>query len=73
MICDQPRPLQDARILVAEDDAILAYDMQSLLRDAGAVIFGPGERQLPSRAIVRARTRAHNGTYCNTIKTKETP
>ena len=33
--------LRGARILVAEDDAILALDVRQILRDAGAEIIGP--------------------------------
>jgi len=35
------KPLQGARVLVAEDDAILAFDMMSFLRNAGAETLGP--------------------------------
>jgi DNA-binding response OmpR family regulator len=34
-------PLRGARILVAEDDAILAFDIMDLLRKAGAEVLGP--------------------------------
>ena len=36
------KPLLGARILVVEDDAILAFDLIHMLRDAGADIVGPG-------------------------------
>ncbi len=35
------RPLQGTRILVAEDDAILAFDLGITLQKAGAKILGP--------------------------------
>ena len=35
------QPLQGAQILVAEDDAILAFDMGITLQKAGAKILGP--------------------------------
>ena len=54
MICEQPRPLHGARILVAEDDAILAYDLQNLLRDAGAVILGPARTLADTLAFARS-------------------
>ncbi|MGC2395476.1 MAG: hypothetical protein WA579_05705 [Rhodomicrobium sp.] len=38
-ISDQP--LQGARILIAEDDAILAFDLGIVLQKAGAEILGP--------------------------------
>jgi DNA-binding response OmpR family regulator len=34
-------PLRGARILIAEDDAILALDVREILRQAGAEIVGP--------------------------------
>jgi len=35
------RPLQGTRVLVAEDDAILAFDLGIMLQKAGANILGP--------------------------------
>ncbi len=35
------KPLQGARILIAEDNAILAFDLIGLLREAGAEVVGP--------------------------------
>jgi len=32
-----------ARILVAEDNAVLAFDLMTLLRDAGADVVGPAK------------------------------
>ncbi len=37
----EDRPLQGAQILVAEDDAILAFDLGITLQRAGASILGP--------------------------------
>jgi ActR/RegA family two-component response regulator len=37
----EDRPLQGARILIAEDDAILAFDLGIALQKAGAKILGP--------------------------------
>lgn len=38
---DPDKPLMGIRVLVVEDDAILAFDMVCCLRDAGAEILGP--------------------------------
>jgi CheY-like chemotaxis protein len=35
------KPLEGTRILVAEDDPILAYDIISIIRNAGADTIGP--------------------------------
>ncbi len=37
----QEQPLRGARVLIAEDDALLAFDMENLLRNAGAEVVGP--------------------------------
>jgi CheY-like chemotaxis protein len=37
------KPLQGARVLIAEDNPILAFDIVSLLRDAGAETWGPAK------------------------------
>ncbi len=37
----EDQPLQGARILVAEDDAILAFDLGITLQRAGAKVVGP--------------------------------
>ncbi len=39
----QDRPLIGARILVAEDNALQAFDLMTLLKDAGAEIVGPAK------------------------------
>ena len=41
MAVTQVQPLRGTRILVAEDNAILAFDMMSLLRKAGSEVLGP--------------------------------
>lgn len=41
MSSDSEMPLQGAKILVAEDDAILAFDISIMLQKAGASILGP--------------------------------
>ncbi len=38
MACE--KPLRGARILIAEDNALIALDLQSLLEDAGAEVVG---------------------------------
>jgi hypothetical protein len=43
--------LQGAGILVAEDDAILAFDIMDLLRKAGADVL----RRWPMRSLLRDR------------------
>ena len=37
----QDEPLLGCRVLVAEDDCIIALDLELLLRNAGAEVFGP--------------------------------
>jgi DNA-binding response OmpR family regulator len=37
-------PLRGARVLIAEDDPIIAYDLARLLQDAGAETLGPARR-----------------------------
>ncbi len=54
MISCQDQPLQGARILVAEDDAILAYDMEDLLRNAGADVVGPARMLADALALARS-------------------
>lgn len=39
----QDRPLQGRRILIAEDSAIQALDLKTLLEQAGAEVFGPAK------------------------------
>jgi ActR/RegA family two-component response regulator len=41
MSSTEDRPLHGARILIAEDDAILAFDLGITLQKAGAKILGP--------------------------------
>ena len=48
-------PLRGARVLVAEDEPIIAFDVASILIEAGAVILGPAFS--PERAIELATER----------------
>jgi response regulator RpfG family c-di-GMP phosphodiesterase len=38
---ERPQPLKDLRVLVVEDEVLIALDIQAILRDAGAEIVGP--------------------------------
>ncbi|MCA1490037.1 response regulator [Sinorhizobium alkalisoli] len=38
---DEHRPLQGIRILIAEDEILIALDLEAAFRDAGAEIIGP--------------------------------
>jgi DNA-binding response OmpR family regulator len=38
------RPLENQRILVVEDDPIIALDLQSILEAAGATVVGPAHK-----------------------------
>ncbi len=48
------RPLLGARILIAEDDAIIAFDVESLLRNAGAEVLGPAATLANTLALARS-------------------
>jgi two-component system, response regulator PdtaR len=52
--CAQHQPLRDARILVAEDNAILGYDMKTSLGKAGAHVLGPVRRVADVLAYARS-------------------
>src|SRR5271167_1120461 len=52
MIPDQP--LQGARVLIAEDEAILALDMMNVLRNAGAEVLGPAATLADTFALARS-------------------
>jgi ActR/RegA family two-component response regulator len=45
--------LLGSRVLVAEDDVILALDVERSLRDAGAEIFGPAKTAADATALAR--------------------
>ena len=45
--------LLGSRVLVAEDDVILALDMERSLRDLGAEIFGPAKTAADATALAR--------------------
>jgi DNA-binding response OmpR family regulator len=47
------RPLKNARILVAEDDAILALDLTAILREAGAEVVGLGVTLKQTLSLVK--------------------
>ena len=49
--------LRGFRVLVAEDDMILALDMERLLKDAGAQVFGPVKEA--ADAIALAQTASY--------------
>jgi hypothetical protein len=48
------QPLDGARILVAEDNAILALDLMDLLADAGAEVLGPVATLADTLALARS-------------------
>ncbi len=48
------KPLQGARILIAEDDAILAFDLMWCLRNAGAETLGPATSLKRAIALAEA-------------------
>ncbi len=54
MTFTQDQPLLGSRILVAEDDAILAFDIVSLLQNAGAEVLGPVTTLTDTIAIARS-------------------
>ena len=53
MITAQHQLLLGSRVLVAEDDVILALDMERSLRDVGAEIFGPAKTAADATASAR--------------------
>ena len=44
------------KILLAEDDALIAMDMQAMLEDAGHAVFGPAATVAEGEALARAET-----------------
>ncbi|MGO9544493.1 MAG: response regulator [Rhodomicrobium sp.] len=48
------RPLEGARILIAEDNAILALDLMDVLRNAGAEIVGPAATLTKALALANS-------------------
>jgi hypothetical protein len=54
------KPLGGCRILVAEDDAILAFDLMHTLRNAGAETLGPA-MTLKRALILAAEEQLHCG------------
>ncbi len=59
LIADQP--LQGTRILVAEDDAILAFDLGITLQKAGAKILGP------TLTLAHTLSLAQTATMCAAV------
>src|SRR5271157_5961616 len=49
----QAEPLRRSRILVVEDDIILALDMERSLRNAGAEVFGPVKTVADANALAK--------------------
>ena len=49
----EAEPLLGCRVLVAEDDSIIALDMELLLRDAGAEVFGPVKTTAAAVALAK--------------------
>src|SRR5271165_1970633 len=54
MISCQDQPLQGTRILIAEDDPLLALDTKCLLEDAGADVVGPAGTLADTLALARS-------------------
>jgi DNA-binding NtrC family response regulator len=46
-------PLSGARILVVEDEVIIALELQTLLTEAGAVVVGPARTLLAADTLAR--------------------
>ena len=49
----EAEPLLGCRVLVAEDDIIIALDMELLLRNAGAEVLGPVKTTAAAVALAR--------------------
>jgi len=54
----ETKPLSGTRILVAEDNAVLAFDMITLLRQAGAHVLGPAMTLNHAIALAKAESPA---------------
>ena len=50
------KPLQDARVLVAEDDPLVAFDIMGVLLKAGANVFGPAMSVERALELAQAET-----------------
>ncbi len=50
------KPLQDARVLVAEDDPLVAFDVMGALLKAGAEVLGPAMSVERALELVQAET-----------------
>jgi DNA-binding NtrC family response regulator len=49
-------PLHGARILIVEDEAIIALDLDGLLSEAGAVVVGPARTLAAARPLAEMST-----------------
>ncbi len=49
------RPLQGTRIMIAEDNAIIGFDLSCLLRNAGAEIIGLAKNLLEAEKLASSR------------------
>lgn len=49
------KPLQGARVLIVEDDAVLAFDLMCVLKDAGAETLGPAGNLKRAMALLQER------------------
>jgi CheY-like chemotaxis protein len=50
------RVFADARVMLVEDDFIVAFDMQSLLEDYGARVLGPATSVREARELIDRQT-----------------
>jgi len=54
MISNENQPLQGMRILVAEDNMLLALETKDVLQNAGADVLGPAKTLADTLALARA-------------------
>ena len=52
-LMETARPLRSTRILVAEDDAMIAFDLTATLQKAGAEVIGPGATLKHTLSLVK--------------------
>lgn len=52
-IADSPTSLRGARVLVVEDDPLLALDVKQTLREGGCLVLGPARFLASAMQIVR--------------------
>lgn len=63
------QPLQGARILIAEDEPLLAFEMMNVLLKAGAKVIGPAmsvERTL--ELVLAEKLTADSGYSCSLLR-----